>query len=115
MAMGTAFAIMFVPFAVHLYKGGDLKLVVAASAWLSPGEAAWSIAVGIVLGGVIGMTQIGFQRAAWRRIRSMIWLIFVARQTDAGVDVLSDEKRTVPMAVAFSAGILATVHLGYPW
>ena len=113
-AMGTALGIMLVPFAIRLYRGGDLKLVVAASAWLTPAEALWSIIVGIILGGLIGLCQIGFQKGPWKRIKAAMWLMVLGRQTDME-GVVASERMTVPMALAFGAGVLGTVHLGMPW
>jgi Flp pilus assembly protein protease CpaA len=113
-SMSAAFAVMFVPFVIRLYRGGDLKLVVAASAWLTPAEALWSVAMGVVLGGVMGLCQIGFQKGPWQRITATLWLILMGGQTDT-LSVVEDQRLTVPMAVAFGTAVLATIYVGVPW
>jgi len=113
-AMGTALAVMLVPFAVRLYKGGDLKLVVAASAWLAPMEALWAILLGVVLGGILGLCQLGFRKQNWQGTWATLWLaVMGGKIVDA--DAETGTGKTVPMGVAFGAGILATVHGVTPW
>ena len=108
-AMGLAFAVMAVPFAVHIYKGGDLKLVVAASAWLTPAEALWAILAGIVLGGLLGLMQTGFRRQGLRQLWTAIYVAVASRELPPA-EAAGGTQGTVPMAVAFAGGILLTIY-----
>ncbi|MEE2758150.1 MAG: A24 family peptidase [Myxococcota bacterium] len=114
-AVGVSFATMLLPFIIRLYKGGDLKLVVASSAWLTPVEAFWSILLGVILGGILGMLVLFRNKQARESFKSTAWLALNSRYVDGDALHTSDRTRTVPMAVAFSVSVLATLELGVPW
>ena len=113
-AMGTALAVMLLPFALRIYKGGDLKMVVAASAWLTPREVLWAILMGVVLGGILGLCHIGLRKEDWQRTWAAIWLVVMGAKIVVADDPSSKGSK-VPMGVAFGAGILATAHGATPW
>ncbi|GEM_PF-1498902 len=114
-AVGVSFALMLLPFVIRLYKGGDLKLVVASSAWLTPSEACWSILLGVILGGVLGMLVLLRHKQARVSFKATAWLALTSRYVDPDALETNERGRTVPMAVAFSGAVLATLHLGMPW
>jgi len=114
-AIGVSFSTMVLPFVIRLYKGGDLKLMVASSAWLTPLEAFWSILLGVVLGGVLGVLVLFRHKQARASFKATAWLALNSRYVDTEALETSDSKQTVPMALAFSAAVLVTLHLGLPW
>jgi prepilin peptidase CpaA len=77
--------LLIVPFALYVYRGGDVKLCLGVGAWLGWEDALWFIAYGVLLGGALGLGALG-----WRRMS--------ARQAEV--------PSTVPMAVAFSLSAL---------
>ncbi len=113
LAMITAFAIMAGPFALRIYKGGDLKLVVAAAAWLHPLEAVWAVGLGVVLGGVFGLMQTFSRPGRLRALWTEMWLIILSAKIKA--PDTEDSKSTVPMGVPFGMGVCAVATGVVPW
>lgn len=80
-------ALLIVPFALYVYRGGDVKLCLGVGAWLGWEETLWFVAYGILLGGLLGLGALGLRRMS--------------------VESASrDLPSTVPMAVAFSLSAL---------
>lgn len=111
----VAFALMFLPFVVRLYKGGDLKLMVACSTWLQPLEVAWAILFGVILGGVLGVIHLGGDKQRWRSLRAHLVLLVFRQATVAPNLERSDAEGTVPMALAFSLAVVGVAFWGTPW
>lgn len=111
----VAFGIMIGPFAFNLYKGGDLKLVVAAAAWLTPMETVSAILLGIAFGGMLGIVRLGLSKVAWRHFGATLFVLFLGRHRPDQDLAESSPDGTVAMALAFTAGILLTVQGGVAW
>ena len=113
-AMGISFAIMFVPFWARILRGGDLKLVVGASAWVAPVEAAASIVTGIVLGGFIAGGLVLSDERERREIGANLWVAIFGRRLKAPEDIEQD-RVTVPMGVAFAITFSVASLGGFEW
>lgn len=87
----SALAILLMPFALDVYRGGDVKLCIGMGAWLGVKGVLWAIGLGVVGGGLLGLIMLG------------------ARGKEA-------KGQTVPMAVCFSlSGIWVAVRGAPPW
>ena len=108
MGAGVGFALVLVPFAIRLYRGGDAKLVIALGAWLGPLGALWTFLWGAALGGIGALVMVlTMDRAARQRVRQNLEL---AARTATLPQVEARASRShVPMAVAFSAGAVVTL------
>ncbi|MEE2787093.1 MAG: A24 family peptidase [Myxococcota bacterium] len=111
----VAFAVMLVPFAMRLYKGGDLKLVVASAAWLTPMESISAILLGIAFGGVLGVVRLGLDRVAWRQLGATLFVLILGRYRPGRDLAIDAADGTVAMALAFSASVMLTVQVGVLW
>ena len=103
LAMSVAFGLMVLPFTLRLFLGGDLKLLVAASAWLTPRGVVWAFLIGIIAGGVWGLAQVLFRPSALRRLIVEIRLIILSAKFTAPEP--TEAQGTVPMAVTFGLGV----------
>jgi len=77
--------LLIVPFALYVYRGGDVKLCLGVGAWLGWEDALWFVAYGVLLGGALGLGALGWRRLSADR---------------------AEVPSTVPMAVAFSLSAL---------
>ena len=104
----TSFSMLILPFALRLYRGGDVKLCMALGAWLGPQGAAWSIAYGVALGGALGLLYLLVMRQNQRTFVKNQLKVAILTQT---LPTLSEEtptdSPTIPMAIAFSLGALS--------
>ena len=93
LGLGMALALLIVPFALYVYRGGDVKLCMGVGAWLGWEPTLWVVAYGVLIGGALGLLQLGAARAGlWR--------------------VEQGASQTVPMALAFAlATLLVTQDL----
>lgn len=89
----VALAVVFVPFLLRLYRGGDAKLVMAIAAWLGPRSGVTAFVYGVVAGGVVGLVTALIHRRALTRP--------VAERPEAA---------HAPMAIAFALGALAAIE-----
>lgn len=99
----VAFALVIVPFAVRLYRGGDAKLVMALGVWLGPMGALWMFLWGVALGGVLAVgVYLTLDAATRQSIRDN----FAAAGRTASLPAVEARahSRHVPMALAFGAG-----------
>ena len=94
------FALTVVPFALRILKGGDVKLTVAASAWLTTTESVVAFLVGLIFGGVIALLMTAADRHQRRSILARLYLVISERRWLAPAE--SDHETTVPMGVAFA-------------
>jgi Flp pilus assembly protein protease CpaA len=88
-----ALVVVFVPFLLRLYRGGDAKLVMAIAAWLGPRGGLNAFVYGVVLGGVVAVVT------AWLHRRSL---------TQPAAE--RPDQAHAPMAVAFALGALAALQ-----
>ena len=79
---------LLIPFALNIYRGGDVKLCLGMSAWLGIEGGLWVIALGVVGGGILGGIMLLFRRKG--------------------------SKKSIPMAVCFSAAGLWIQRFGPP-
>ena len=89
LAVGTTLLVLLLPFALGVYRGGDVKLCMGMSAWLGIEKGLWVVGLGILGGGGLGLLMLVTSRS---RIR----------------------KSTVPMAVCFAAAGLWVQRYGIP-
>lgn len=90
LAVAITLAILLFPFALNVYRGGDVKLCMGMSAWLGIKQGLWVIGLGIIGGGVLG------------------FLILLLNKK-------SKKKNTVPMAVCFAGAGLWIQRFGIPF
>lgn len=104
LGMLTGLALVIVPFAVRLYRGGDAKLVIALGAWLGPARCAWMFLWGVALGGLVAA---GLLLVAGREARARIRRNLETAARTATLPQVEENRPAalhVPMALAFSAG-----------
>ena len=89
LAVVISLAVLLLPFALNVYRGGDVKLCMGMSSWLGLKQGVWVIGLGIVGGGVLG----GIMLILGRRNR---------------------KKLTVPMAVCFASAGIWIQRFGIP-
>ena len=100
----VGFALMLGPFALHLYRGGDAKLVMALGAWLGPSACTWMFLWGVSLGGLLGLIlMISSGSELRRRIGQNLKLAALPLQLPR-VEAGRATSAHVPMALAFSSG-----------
>jgi Flp pilus assembly protein protease CpaA len=85
--------------------GGDVKLVVAAGAWLSPALAFWSTIIGLAGGGVIALV-IALTGGAELRTEVLGNLRSAAFTMSAPHAPRREKRQLVPMAVALAGAAL---------
>jgi Flp pilus assembly protein protease CpaA len=90
LAVVITLAVLLFPFALNVYRGGDVKLCMGMSAWLGIKQGLWVIGLGIIGGGCLG------------------FLILLLNQK-------SKKKNTVPMAVCFAGAGLWIQRFGIPF
>lgn len=88
-----ALAVVFVPFMLRLYRGGDAKLIMAIAAWLGPRGGVTAFVYGVVAGGVVGAVTAYVHRRALS--------VPAAERPDAA---------HAPMAIAFALGAVLALH-----
>ena len=87
LGVAMALALLIVPFALYVYRGGDVKLCMGVGAWLGWEPTLWVVAYGVLIGGVLGLLQLGASRLGlWRGAQKA--------------------PQTVPMALAFTLAVL---------
>lgn len=97
-------ALLIVPFALYVYKGGDVKLCLGVGAWLGWEEALWFVAYGIVLGGILGVIFLGINHLKNKtKDKTKIQSEFPKNEL----------PQTVPMAIAFSLSALYLTWGGF--
>ena len=89
LAVAISLAVLLLPFALNVYRGGDVKLCMGMSAWLGLKQGLWVIGLGIVGGGILG----GLMLIISKRNR---------------------KKLTVPMAVCFAGAGIWIQRFGIP-
>ena len=82
-------AVLLLPFALNVYRGGDVKLGMGMSACLGLKQGLWVIGLGVVSGGLLGLVILMPNRG-------------------------SSKKRTVPMAVCFAGAGIWIQRFGIP-
>lgn len=108
LGLGVALAVVLLPFALGVYRGGDAKLVMALGVWLGAERVVWAFLAGALLGGALALFT------AWRRgaLRDTLARLKTAAATRALPQVEADRPATahVPMAPAFAAGAALSVY-----
>lgn len=102
----VGFAIILIPFALRLYRGGDAKLVIALGAWLGPVDILWAFGLGVVLGGVGGVLMLIGDPQTRKQVSASVKAAALTKTAP----VVSERPRRqhVPMAVAFGVGAIIT-------
>ena len=95
---------LVIPFHLRIYRGGDVKLMIAVGTWLGPFATAWTVLLGAVLGGLVAAGML----ASRPQLRSMVHGGGVPKET-------RPKSAHVPMALAFGAATFAGLWLPAPW
>lgn len=85
-----ALLILLVPFALYVYRGGDVKLCIGMGAWIGAKTVAFSILGGILLGGFFGLLMWIHYRLTYTKNSSLL---------------------TVPMAFPFCISCIGTLSI----
>ena len=100
--------LLLLPFARGWMGGGDVKLAGAIGAWLGPAGAAWSVLIGLALGGLLAAATLALGGAALRaevatNLKNALYAqrVPVVRRRPA--------SKVVPLAVALAAAALAVL------
>lgn len=103
---GVGLALLIVPFARGLIGGGDVKLTVAAGAWLGPLGTTMMVVFGFAGGGVLALGILALGGSTLRReVATNLRFAWLARRAP---DVPRRARRQlVPMAVALGAAATA--------
>ena len=108
LGIAIGFALILVPFALRIYRGGDAKLVIALGAWLGPVTVAWAFGFGVVIGGLLGGLMLLRSRETRERVSASVKTAVVT-QTMPQVESDRTARQHVPMAVAFGLGAVLAV------
>lgn len=108
LGVAVGFALILVPFALRLYRGGDAKLVMALGAWLGPVTVAWAFGLGVVIGGLLGGLMLIGDRETRARVTTSVKAA-AATQTMPQIEPDRGARRHVPMAVAFGLGAVGAM------
>ena len=97
-------ALLVVPFHLRVYRGGDVKLMMAAGVWVGGAIAPWMVLLGVVFGGGVALAMLVARPA----LRSMVWRTPIppAERPPAF---------QVPMALAFGPGVMVALWVPPPW
>jgi prepilin peptidase CpaA len=100
----AAAATLIIPFHLRIYRGGDVKLMIAVGAWLGPFAVAWAVLMGVVLGGLVAAGMLALRP----KLRAMM-------RDDQAQRENRPMSAHVPMALAFGAATFAELWLPAPW
>ena len=100
----TAAVMLAIPFQRRVYRGGDVKLMIAVGAWLGPFAVAWAVLLGAALGGLVAVGMLAFRP----RLRSMV-------RDETLPKEIRPKSAHVPMALAFGAATFVALWLPAPW
>ena len=89
----VALLTLIIPFALYLYRGGDVKLCMGIGVWIGAKMVAFSIVVGVILGGLFGA------------------LMLIQHRMSASGE---KAKLTVPMALPFCLSCIGLLCV-YGW
>lgn len=97
-------ALLSIPFVLRVYRGGDVKLMMAVGLWLGPSAISWAVFLGVALGGLIAVGMLALQP----KVRSL----FQNAETP-----IEDRPKSahVPMALAFGAATCLSLWVPAPW
>lgn len=101
----VALLVLLYPFALNVYQGGDVKLCIGMGAWLGIEGVLWTIALGVIGGGVLGSLILAQKYFRSRFIND----IGASERAQDSV-----ESTTIPMAVSFAAFGVIVYSLGAP-
>lgn len=90
LAAATTLGVLLMPFALGVYRGGDVKLCMGISTWLGLEQGLWVIGLGVIGGGVLGFLVLFF-------------------------NLSTKKKSSVPMAVCFTCSGLWIKYFGIPF
>ena len=104
--------ILIIPFALYIYRGGDVKLCMAAGAWLGPETIIYAVAYAIILGGIWGIIQIALMPKKNRssRVQNLKSVLYTKQMPALEPDTHSQQY--IPMALLFSLSIF---YCGYSY
>ena len=99
-----AAVLLLVPFRLGVYRGGDVKLMMAAGVWVGAATAPWMVLLGVAFGGIVALGLLLARPA----VRSMIY-------SDGVPPPERPNAAHVPMALAFGAGAVVAIWVSPPW
>jgi len=114
--LGLAVGILVLPFVAGGIGGGDVKMMGAIGALVGPHRVAQSLAVGIVLGGLVMVGHLARQGRLREKLLAIATMIGAAA-TDVSVEPLKlsaegPDAVSLPYSVPLGLGTLAVLVLG---
>lgn len=111
---GTGLALLLVPFALRLVRGGDVKFLSALGAWLGPLATVAATVVGFVAAGVLCAVLLATRPALRRNVLANLRGVLLG----VGLPAAGELQRrppheTVPLGAALAAGGLLSLVLGW--
>jgi prepilin peptidase CpaA len=108
---GVGLAILIAPFALGWMGGGDVKLAIAAGAWLGPRGALGATLWGLVLGGGLALVWLARRRALRREVTAN--LVGALALTQLPSVERRESADTLPLGVALAAAAVAVAFGGF--
>lgn len=104
---GIAIGLLFwLPFWLLGWLGaGDVKLFAGAAAWLGPWGAVEAAAVGAVVGAVLTVSWLGWERGMRVATEKSLIALIHPRVLASPAVATSDRRRLVPYGIALAAGL----------
>lgn len=113
--LGTAvgLALLLPAYAIGGMGAGDVKLLAGVGAWIWGTHTFWAFAVSALVGGVIAVGMILYQRA-WQRHKAQFWAILteimVVRDPNQLSTIAAERKSTMlllPYGIPIAVGTIA--------
>jgi len=113
---GVAIGILILPFVAGGIGGGDVKMMGAIGAFLGPHRAVLSLAVGLVLGGVVMAVHLARQGRLGEKLLATAAMVGSAAATGSveplKLSAEAPEAVSLPYSVPLGLGTLAVLVLG---
>ncbi len=107
----VGFGLLFVPFALRLLGGGDIKFATAMGAWLGPSAAFISVLVGFIAGGLICVAILLRDRMLRQDVAVNLKNVLLSQSIVRVED--RNPRLSVPMVAALAVGGLLTYWAGW--
>jgi len=115
LGMATGFCVLILFWLVHAMGAGDVKLMAAVGAWLGPQLIFYAVVLGALVGGVMALAMIVYQRR-WAQTSTNIAVVLTKLSSvrtafsDYGSAAsLNQSSRGLPYAIPMAIGTLIAV------
>lgn len=109
---GLGFALLLVPFLLHMVGGGDLKFMAAAGAIAGPGITLAGFLLGALAGGILALWALARASRSWQGILARF---FALQAGFSGIVSSGAKGPTLPYAVPLSVGFIAASVWSLLW